>query len=76
MGQAGPCALPQRRPRLTNGEPEPIDVGGEEVVAAAYGSDSESDKDKQRNSAANIVHQLTHDPKCYMREVCVGSARF
>ncbi len=30
---------PQRCPRLTNGELESVDAGGEEVVAANYGSD-------------------------------------
>ena len=62
---------PQRRPRLTYGELESVDDGGEEVVAADHGSDSASDKDKQRKVAATIEHPLTVDPQCCMCEVCV-----
>ena len=62
---------PQRRPWLTKGNSNQSMTAGEEVVAADHGSDSESDKDKQRRIAASIEHKLTHDPRFYMCEVCL-----
>ncbi len=58
-------------PAADEGELDSVDHGDEERVAAHHGSDSESDKDKQRKIAANIEQLLTHDPTCYMCAVCL-----
>ncbi len=63
LTKAGLCAPASEVPAADEGELDSVDHGDEEGVAAHYGSDSESDKDKQRRIAASIEHQLTHNPQ-------------
>ncbi len=71
LAAASPCAAASEAlAAAAEGEPDAVVVGDvEDVIADVLVA--ESDKGKQRSIAASIEHQLTHNPKCYMCEVCL-----
>ena len=78
LAAAGPCAPASEELAVAEGEFDAVVAGdeGEEVTdperAAIWSRNLiNTPIRKQRKVAAGLEHQLAHDPKCYMCEVCL-----